>query len=203
MSKVERILLYVGLAAATFLIFRVTSDYRTLADTHTELRQRLQWPHAGYSVPTFTGETIDGGSITLGEREDGRQFVFFFSTTCEFCLASLPAWKQITETSRTHEDLEVVAVAVDRDGAIRQYRDRHGLTFPITTFPSDKLARLYRAGNVPLIALLNSSGRVLYSRVGVLDEGAALDSVLTALRELPVAEDPIADPSSGPTAASG
>lgn len=136
MLKLERILLYAGLAVAAFLIFRVTADYRGLADEHTELRQRLQWPHAGYSVPTFTAATIDGEPVTLGERERGRQLVFFFSTTCEFCLASLPAWRRLAETSEAeHDDLELVGVAVDRDGEIREYRDRHGLRFPITTFP--------------------------------------------------------------------
>ena len=182
MSRLERFLLYGGLVLAGVLIFRMMGQYEGLAGQHSDLRDRLRTPQPGYSVPTFTNRTIDGVPITLGEREDGRQLVFFFTTTCEFCLASLPAWREIAVTSeREHAEVEVVGVALDADGPVAEYRDRHGLAFPITTFPQQKLAHLYRAGSVPLVALLDETGRVLYARLGVLEQRAAIDSVLTAI----------------------
>ncbi len=153
-SRWERVLLYTGLVLGGVLIFWMVGQRDDLAGQHSELRDRLRSPQPGYSVPTFTNRTIDGAPITLGEREVGRQLVFFFTTTCEFCLASLPAWREITDRSvREHADVEVVGVVLDADGPVAEYRDRHGLRFPITTFPQEKLSRLYRAGSVPLVAL--------------------------------------------------
>ncbi|MCG8468814.1 MAG: TlpA family protein disulfide reductase [Gemmatimonadetes bacterium] len=185
MPKLERALLYGGLVVGAVLILQMIGQYDDLRTNYTTLRERLQWPHAGYAVPTFASETVDGRPIELGARRDGRQLVFYFSTTCEFCLASLSAWRELTAEASEHDDLDVVGVAVDRDGPIARYRDTHGLTFPITTFPDDKLRRLYRARSVPLITLLDHDGTVLFSRIGVLDGRSGIDSVLTAMRELP------------------
>ena len=184
MSRWERVLLYVGLVVGGLLILRMAGQYEDLSGQHSDLLDRLRSPQPGYSVPTFTNQTIDGAPVRLGEREEGRQLVFFFTTTCEFCLASLPAWREITDASaRRYAGVEVVGVALDADGPVKEYRDRHDLTFPITTFPKEKLSRLYRAGSVPLVTLLDETGRVLYSRLGVLERRAAIDSVLTAIGE--------------------
>lgn len=182
MSKLERGLLYAGLVAAGVLIFRMIGQYDDVSGQHAELLDRMRSPQPGYSVPTFSSWTIDGAPVTLGEREEGRQLVFFFTTTCEFCLASLPAWREITDaTARDHEQVEVLGVVLDADGPVEAYRDGHNLTFPITTFPQEKLAYLYRATSVPLITLLDETGRVLYSRLGALEARSAIDSVLTAI----------------------
>ena len=182
MPGLARGVLYAGLVAAGVLILRIIGQYDDLAGQHSDLLDRLRIPQPGYSVPTFANQTIDGAPVTVGEREGGRQLVFFFTTTCEFCLASLPAWREINDaTKRDYAHVEVVGVVLDADGPVEAYRDGHNLTFPITTFPQDKLARLYRATSVPLITLLDETGRVLYSRLGALEARSAIDSVLTAV----------------------
>jgi hypothetical protein len=50
----------------------------------------------------------------------------------------------------------------------------------VVRFPEPRLARLYRAAVVPQTVVLNSEGRVLYARTGLLDSAAALDSVFRA-----------------------
>jgi len=183
MSKRERVLLYAGLLVGGFLIFQVSRQYEALAETYSRLRERLQWPHAGYSVPTFETVTIDGDLVTLGETAGKRQLVFFFSTECQYCRASLPGWREVIgEARRAVPDIEILGVGADEDEPMAEYRSEHGLQFPVLTFPDPKLKRLYRAGSVPLIAVLDSTGRVLYSRLGALEERAAVDSVLTAVR---------------------
>jgi peroxiredoxin len=187
MRKWERALLYVGLAVGGLLFVHLSRQFEALSSNYTQLRERLQWPHAGYSVPTFTAETLDGDPVTVGKTEEGRrQLLLVFDTECRFCRASLPAWREITAVARLEAaDVDVLGVAVDEDGPVGEYRAEHRLEFPVLTFPEPKLQRLYRARNVPLIALLDSEGRVLYSRPGALEDPAAIDSVMAALRTRP------------------
>lgn len=176
---------YAGLLVAALLIVRLSVELRTVTGDYTELLERLRSPHAGYMVPTFETETVAGERVTIGEASPGsRQLLLIFDTACPYCRASLPAWREIAGTIRSQERrIAVLGLAVDEeDGPIRAYRQEHGFDFPVLRFPQPKLRRLYRATAVPLIVLLDSDGRVLYSRLGVLDEPAAIDSVLAALR---------------------
>lgn len=81
-----------------------------------------------------------------------------------------------------HPGRGFAGIALDPDGPLDAYRREHHLAFPIVTFPAEKLRRLYRARSVPLVVLLDSTGRVLYSRLGALEDEAAIDSVLDALK---------------------
>jgi hypothetical protein len=156
MRNWERALLYAGLAVGGLLIVHLSRQFEALSTNYTQLRERLQWPHAG-------------------------------------CRASLAAWREITTVARLEApDVDVLGIGVDADGPIQEYRQEHQLEFPVLTFPEPKLQRLYRARYVPLIALLDPEGRVQYSRVGALEDPAAVDSVLAALRTRPE-PDPVTD----------
>jgi len=175
---------YAGLLVSALLIVRLSVELRTVTGNHAELLERLRSPHAGYMVPTFETETVAGERMTIGEASPGsRQLLLIFDTECPFCRASSAAWKEIAGMIRSRvRGTSVLGLAVDEtDGPIRAYRREHGFDFPILRFPQPKLQRLYRATAVPLIVLLDSDGRVLYSRLGVLDEPAAIDSVLAAV----------------------
>lgn len=75
MSRLERFLLYGGLALAGVLILRMTGQYEGFAGQHSDLRDRLRTPQPGYSVPTFTNRTINGQPSPVErapEREGDR-----------------------------------------------------------------------------------------------------------------------------------
>lgn len=122
-------------------------------------------------------------SVTVGRADHGRQFVIFFTTECPYCRAPVDAWSRIIAAARRDiPDVASLGIALDPDGPLDAYRREHHLAFPIVTFPAEKLRRLYRARSVPLVVLLDSTGRVLYSRLGALEDEAAIDSVLDALK---------------------
>ena len=53
-------------------------------------------------------------------------------------------------------------------------------TSPVLRFPEEKLRYLYRANGVPQVIVLDHEGRVIHTRPGELEEGAALDSLFAA-----------------------
>lgn len=171
-----------GFAVCAVVILHLARQSDALAGRYETLRERLQWPHPGYAVPTFTATTLDGEPLTVGTAARGeRQLLLVFDTECGYCRASLPAWKRIVEKVGARSfRVRVIGISLDSADKARPYRDRHSLPFPIVTFPEPKLAELYRAQRFPLIVLLDAEGRTLYSRLGLLESETAVDSVLEA-----------------------
>lgn len=182
MRRWERLLLYGGLFVASGLALGLAREYRALDRDHSHLRDRLTWPHEGYGLPTIRVSTLEGDSLTIGEAGPGRrQLLFYLTTTCPHCRASLPAWNRIASYGESDFDVDAVGIALDGREAAEDYAREHDLRFPLVTFGSLKMKELYRANVVPVTVLVDGAGRVLYSRVGVLDSQVAIDSVLAAV----------------------
>lgn len=173
----------VALALATALAVILAVQNRSLRARSAELMERAGLPHPGLLLPTFEAVTLAGERVTIGRTSLGQsQVLFVFNTSCPYCLASLPAWNGIAGTVRTQasDSVPVYGISLDPPAATAAYAAEHGLTFPVLTFPEAKLAPLYRARVVPLVLVLDSIGRVVFSRPGVLATRAAIDSLLAA-----------------------
>ncbi len=182
------------------LVLALADQNRELSSRYDSLRERTQWPHAGYAVPTFRATTLAGETLTLGETGSGqKQLLFVFDTECPYCLATLPAWNRIASSLEGSDaGVQVVGVSLDSADVTRTYVEEHSLAFPVTMFPSRKLQQLYRAGRIPLVVLLDAEGRTLYSRLGQLIDGPAVDSVLAAARVPDAFSRPLAGGSMNP-----
>lgn len=140
--------------------------------------------HAGSVVPAFRAATLTGDTVTIGEAAgpDTRQVLFVLTTTCPYCKATLPVWARLADslTRLPNHSIQVIAISLDSVEATRRYVAEHGLGYPVVTFPSPKLKRLYRAGTIPETVVLDKDGRVLHARTGVLTVPAVLDSIYKA-----------------------
>ena len=114
-----------------------------------------------------------------------------YTTTCPYCLSSIPAWKQIKAAADTMTSIRAAVYGVSLDSAdvTRQYIAQHALPYPTVRFPDDKVAGMYRAGTVPVTLVLDERGRAIYSRTGELKDPAAIDSVMQAIRWRPAPPD--------------
>jgi len=188
---------YAALAAAAVLVVVLGQQKRDLIQqveaTQLQLRRATSEPMRGQFMPSFTARTVDGDTTaTIGELPaEGRQVLLMYTTTCPYCLSSIPAWKQVTAAvdTMTRVRAAVYGVSLDSVDVTRQYITRHGLPYPTVRFPSDKVAAMYRAGTVPLTLVLDEQGRTLYSRTGELRETTAIDSVIAAIQWQPAPRD--------------
>ncbi len=80
-------------------------------------------------------------------------------------------------------------LSLDEAEETRRFVEAEGLSFPVVQHLEPRLSFLYRADLVPQVLVVGEGGRVVYARAGVLEGGAAIDSVLEVL--------------SGPAAVSG
>jgi len=116
------------------------------------------------------------------------QFLFVFSTTCEFCKTSLPGWKQIAGELAGNSQVGVVGISLDSVPATRRYVKQHGIELPVVSFTDRKLRALYRAWITPQTLILDADGRVSYARLGAVSDAAVIDSILDAV---PMSTDPL------------
>jgi len=180
-------LLWTGLVTASGLVVVLTTQNRALHHEVNDLRLRQHTLHAGLFVPAFRTVTLAGDSVTVGQAfAGGYQVLFVFTTTCPYCLATLPAWERIAEAAGAEAStrVQVLGISLDSATATGAYVTQHGLTFPVLTFPDDKTARLYRADAVPVTVVVDPDGRVILGRPGGLTD-AAVDSILAAVSGRP------------------
>jgi len=192
-DRISRNLPYVALLAASLLVVVLGVQKRRLDDEVSTLRgqvtRALREPVRGMFMPAFTASTLeDGRAATIGSTPgEGRQVLLVYTTTCRYCLASLPSWKKIAATLDTMSTVraEVFGVSLDSVEATRKYAQRHALPYPTVRFPDDKVTSMYRAAAVPVTLVLDEQGRTLYSRVGQLSDQVAIDSVIAAVKWKP------------------
>jgi len=137
-------------------------------------------------VPAFVGASVKGDSLTVGQRPPHeRQVLFFLTSTCPYCRETLPHWKQLAErlstSRRTSPRVQVVALTTDSMRTAAAYAESNQLSFPLVPFPTPKFISLYRAFSVPQTVAIDSDGRVLFSRSGVINTRLVLDSVIAAV----------------------
>jgi peroxiredoxin len=196
-DRLARALPYVALAAAAVLVVVLGQQKRTLITqvetTQQQLRRATSEPMRGMYMPAFQAAPVEGGApATIGELPaEGRQVLLMYTTTCPYCLSSIPAWKQITAATDTMTRIRaaVYGVSLDSVDVTRQYITQHGLPYPTVRFPNEKVAAMYRSGTVPVTLVLDEQGRTIYSRTGELKAKIAIDSVIAAIQWRPAPPD--------------
>jgi peroxiredoxin len=179
--KLKPLLAPAALAVAALLIVVLALRVRALNRENEELFLRATRPYAGMYVPAFSSPTTDGGTVSVAAPGRARQVLFVFNRTCPYCRASIPAWTRLGVALEAAGGRgAAVGVSLDPPDSARAYAARHGLRYPVAVFPDRRTIALYRTRTVPVTMVVDSAGRVLYSRVGELTEGAATDSVRAA-----------------------
>lgn len=169
-----------GLVAALLLVLALSHQNRELRRQLVDLRYRSIRPHAGLFVPAFRTATLSGDSVVVPDPENPEVLVLF-STTCPYCLASIPSWNKLARLLQQH-GTALIGISLDSTKQTIDYVADHGLDFPVAFFPDEGYRYMYRANSVPALVVLSPEGSIVYSRMGVLTEESAKDSVASAVR---------------------
>lgn len=174
------------LAYATGLSVVLAFDNRDLRNRNADLLRAARIPNVGMYVPGTMTSTIGSQEVLLGRPPDGtRQLLLVFDTHCEYCLASLAAWRALRDALADEPDIEIFGLSLDPEAETAIYSAEHDLGFSVVSVPDRPTKSMYRLGAVPLIVILETEGLVRYARLGQLTTQAAVDSVLLAARTTP------------------
>lgn len=159
------------LAVALITLFAVMSAGGGDAESFTANDQGLIQP--GQTAPSFTTETVDGGSVSLDGGQEATMLVFF-ATWCPACQAEAPT---IADLSREYEGLEVVMVSVadeqwpetDTPEEVGEFVNDYGIEGPAVYDPD--LAREYEVSGTPTVYVLDGEGEVVGAHAGRAPRG--------------------------------
>jgi peroxiredoxin len=176
----------IALIAFAGLVVELSAENRALEQRLIRVSVRAGYPHAGLYLPGFESRGLDGERISIGSgAASERQVLLVFNTKCQFCRASIPAWKIVSARvdSLHNPELRTLGLSLDSVPVTRQYVLDHHIPYPIVFFPSPKFIQMYRALNVPETMVLDGEGKILYAHRGVLTDKAVVDSVVAAVKQ--------------------
>jgi hypothetical protein len=150
-----------------------------------ELAEMRMFPVVSHMVPTERMPTLAGDTVVLGATAAGRaQVVFALTTSCPYCLASLPEWTRTAAQVRSAfgDAVDVYWLSLSDPDSTRAYAAAHGLpASSVLLRPHAKMAPTYRIKGGPLVLVYDAAGRLAYRRPYTMVTTASGDSVVAAV----------------------
>lgn len=169
----KRVLLPAIALLLAALVIILSWQNRQLRQINEQMATQLQQtrldahgPAPGSRPDLQTLRTTQQTHVDIGGAHATPQILYFFSTACRYCLASLPQLQQIAAARGSSE---LVGVGLPPYAQLADYAGTHALQFPIAIDSEGKVARLYRASLTPMVVVLAADGSVVYKHVGLLD----------------------------------
>jgi thiol-disulfide isomerase/thioredoxin len=118
----------------------------------------------GEKAPSFTAETVGGGTVSVREGAAPATMLVFFATWCPHCQNEAPI---LSELEGQYEDLRMVMVGIDGEDnpeKVQQFVERYGIESPAVYEPS--LGPEYGVSGYPTTYVLNRSYEVVGAHSG-------------------------------------
>ncbi len=118
-------------------------------------------------APDFVLADASGKPVKLSELRGKVVLLNFWATWCAPCAAEIP-W--FIEFQNTYESsgLTTLGVSLDEDGwiAVKPYIDAHKIDYRVMV-GNDDVAQLYGAGSLPTTFIIDKSGRIAATHIGL------------------------------------
>lgn len=125
----------------------------------------------GDDAPLFLLPSTDGHSVQLSTvlGQNTAVAIKFWATWCPMC------WIEMLELDEAYEELqahrvEVLAVAVDRAEDVEVFLQRQSIACPVLLDGESEVAKQFGINALPTTVLLDSSGKILHTHVGLVAE---------------------------------
>lgn len=137
-------------------------------------KDKVQKVAIGEMAPDFVLVDLNGQKHQLSDYEGQGVFLNFWGTFCKPCEEEFP---YIDNQYQHFKDKGVQVLAVDvgeTEFAVRQFVERHKLTFPVVIDQGDVQAA-YGINPLPITFLIDKNGTVIKSHTGQLTEAMVHD----------------------------
>jgi len=136
----------------------------------------------GETPPAVTLESINGDSVALSQWIGKKPVIVeFWATWCPICAELLPRMEAAQKKFGDRAEFLVVAVAVNQSkNSVRRHLERHPMPFTFLWDGNGAAVRAFQAPSTSYVAVLDATGRVVYTGVGADQEiESALDKAVT------------------------
>jgi len=120
----------------------------------------------GEKAPSFTAETVDGGSVSVRDGGAPATMLVFFASWCPHCNNEAPI---ISDLEGQYEDLQLVMVGIDGTQGdspekVKEFVERYDIESPTVYEPS--LGPEYRVPGYPTVYVLDTNNEVVGATSG-------------------------------------
>ena len=134
----------------------------------------------GVAAPDFTGELMDGSSITLSELQGKPVIINFWATWCGPCVKEMPAFERLKEDFG--DKIGIIAVNCGDDAeTVKDFVEENGYTFPVVLDEEYSISMLYPTNSIPYTVVLDAEGKVTHISTGALDADTMYERYKEAL----------------------
>ena len=161
----EVALLRTVLAVLSVTVAVLAYEVHALKPQADTLMRNRALPYAGQLVPTARALTVTGDTVILGETAKGRsQVLFFLSASCQYCLQTLPAWKQLATQLQADsaKRFDVYGVSFSSPDSTAEFVRTHALPFQVLRIPDRKTRQLFRVKGTPITVVTDRDGVIAW-----------------------------------------
>ena len=134
----------------------------------------------GVAAPDFTGELMDGTSITLSELQGKPVIINFWTTWCGPCVKEMPAFERLKDDFG--DKIGIIAVNCGDDAeTVKDFVEENGYTFPVVLDEEYSISMLYPTNSIPYTVVLDAEGKVAHISTGALDADTMYERYKEAL----------------------
>ena len=134
----------------------------------------------GVAAPDFTGELMDGTSITLSELQGKPVIINFWATWCGPCVKEMPAFERLKDDFG--DKIGIIAVNCGDDAeTVKDFVEENGYTFPVVLDEEYSISMLYPTNSIPYTVVLDAEGKVTHISTGALDADTMYERYKEAL----------------------
>jgi cytochrome c biogenesis protein CcmG/thiol:disulfide interchange protein DsbE len=134
-------------------------------------------------APDFELDDASGKPVKLSEFRGQVVLLNFWATWCAPCRIEIPWFIEFQKTLQSR-GLATLGVSLDEDGwdAVRPYIDEHKINYRVMV-GNDDLAQQYGATSLPTTFLIDRSGRIAATHVGLCGKGEYEADIKAVLNE--------------------
>lgn len=120
----------------------------------------------GARAPEIGLRDLSGQPVTMASLRGRVVLVDFWASWCEPCAEEMPVLERLHQQYRG-QGLTIIGVSIDRDAAnVRQFVQRHPVTFPIVHDGSQQVAGRYGPPRMPSSYIIDRNGIVRHVHAG-------------------------------------
>jgi cytochrome c biogenesis protein CcmG/thiol:disulfide interchange protein DsbE len=140
-------------------------------------------PDARKMAPDFVLDDASGKPVRLSDFRGKVVLLNFWATWCAPCRIEIP-WFIEFEKAEQSRGFATLGVSLDEDGwdAIRPYIEQHKINYRVMAGNND-VAQLYGAASLPTTFIIDKSGRIAATHVGLCSKGEYEADIKAVLSE--------------------
>jgi len=127
----------------------------------------------------FTLKDVNGNIFNLSDFLGKVILVNFMTTHCPYCALEMKELEKVKD--EMGNDLIIISIDADKSDTIKDIKNTYGKyvdkwIFALDTYSEDVSSK-YMVYGVPKNVIINTKGKVSYSRSGLIHEDALLDEI--------------------------